>query len=82
MIEYRQDKKKGIDIMEKMVALGIEIAQTIEAPRKNYILTENGENHYLSLTDDQISFMNWLDNWGLLYEFNFEEVKNIEFEKI
>ena len=68
--------------MEKMAVLGIEIAQNIEAPRKNYILTENGENHYLSLTDDQISFMNWLDNYGLLYEFNLEEVKNIKFEKI
>ena len=67
---------------KKAIALGIEIAQTIEAPRKNYILTENGENHYLSLTDDQLSFMNWLDNCGLLYEFGLEEVGNIEFEKI
>ena len=68
--------------MEKMVALGIEIAQTIEAPRKNYIITVNDEPHYLSLTNDQINFLKWLDGECMVDDYEIREVGNIEFEKI
>ena len=69
--------------MEKMAVLGIEIAQTIEAPRKKYrFVDDGGSAHYLSLTNDQINFLRWLDDKGMLYEYEIEEVGNMEFEKI
>ena len=69
--------------MEKMAVLGIEIAQTIEAPRKNYQLRVDGEAYYLSLTNDQINFLNWLDDYGMLsYNFAIEKLEDIAFEKV
>lgn len=59
----------------------------IESPkeRKKYILrdTYNDENFGVSLTQDQIKLLFWLDNRSFLHEdVTFNEAENLEFTEI
>jgi hypothetical protein len=69
--------------MEKMTTIAVGIEMTKEQPRKNYILIDGNERYFLSLTNEQKDFFDWLDNYGMIScSCTIEDIEKIEFEKI
>lgn len=67
--------------MEKMTTIAVGIEMTKEAPRKNYILIDDNKRFFLSLTNEQKDFFDWLDNYGMI-TCSCTDIEEIEFEKV
>ena len=69
--------------MEKRTTIAVGIEMTKEEPRKNYILIDGSERFYLSLTNEQKNFFDWLDGYGMIScSCTIEGVEEIEFERV
>ena len=78
------DNGNLISAKEIVKALGLKDVKPEAKERVKIIIDSeyHEERFCVSLTDSQIKFLKWLDTYGLLNDWDWDTLENVEFEEI